>query len=824
ETTNLRKAVETPDLISVPNQRIADYVKFLGTINTSLGLQAEEAGVLRRNLKGEIVPFKVSVSPRLLRNFTEDGFWILRNANSAETQTLIDTIAKLNPEMSPIKIDQAVRQLQAGIINRRAGMLEFMRKIPVMPDQIFHKGKKIRILRQDPYAIAQTAIRIQSSRIALIKVFGQGLLTNKGFGATLKSITKLLGTGPHETKISIISQLVQRGYSLSTVSEMKMKELRQVAKAEGILTSWKKEQYLEAILGVSDINAMSKEDYKKLQKIGKKLGGFDITDSREDFLTDLQLRLTRDVENKMKKMRDKFNEEGGNPLIFDRIMNLAQGIPYKPLGRNPIVRGLRFFSSMIGTAHVSQAAIPNLLQPAALVPTYTGHEDFARATINTLINWKHTEDLGFKAGAYEHLTVPSGYEEGYTMDNIARAVRSAVSRATLLQFNLHKNNVITAEAFRLMTDRWQANGIREHEKWMVKDFNLTEEEVKEINSGKMTELTRVKIIQQGVAKTQFITQSRYKQGHLTNNPLVRELLPYQSYGSGTLRATVSLVRDVADGVSDVKAGKSPEKLLRASKRFFTTSARFAGVGVLTNMLRQAITQGAKDEDETWTDKLIDGFIATQFLGPTTRMLFHSNPYSSTTESAFLAMLPKVKGALDFFNLLYNTANSIVRKDFDPMGKYGKLKLSTQALKLSTRHFGAWRTVLRWMDNTLYPSYGEIMKERRKQFSWLEKNNYRKKRDTYGAWRTSPKYFYIKEALRKSDVNGAIEALQEYREEYGENKSLVKLLLRAGPIPLKPEHRWKYLRTLSEKEKNTLLALEKEYRKNVYLAYRESRRK
>ena len=761
-TSNFRMMIEGS--LEPPNKRLAAWMNVGLRFMDSLGSEAEYSKMYRKGRKGKIERFRRAATPRLPRFFTEDAVFAMEHRGSPVYEKLIETVLKMNPEMNQPSLERKIRKAHEGLRRKPLGSLEEVRKISNMPDWIYVDGVKVNILQTDPYMVYLKSVRDQASRIAHVHYLGQGLVkdVSKGKGRTaLNKVAKALGVMPKNSKENLQSNLHDQGYKDDVLDQLNYKELVQLARRSGLKIGVSSGDVVEAIdnlqkipdLDVSQTVAL-KNGLKLLQGIPEGLEGVELLDA-------IKNRIHEDLTDHMKTLREEFRKEGGDPNRVDLMFSLSQGLPYHPVGRNPVLQSLKFAGSLIGTAHVSLAAIPNLTQPLVLIPVYAGWKNLAKALKNWITDPKGTAQKGYEIGAYQQLDLPTTFAQEYTvegehtLEQISRAIRNTVSRITLLKWNLQKNNIIAGEAGRLLAIDWKENGIMPSQLWIAKDFGLTEEEITEVQAGNMQPLTEAKISQRMVSKTQFITEERYRQGFLTIHPLLRQVFPYQSYGTGSLRATRKLIEAIPEAIKK----KDYKALHIATVRLVHALSNYMGIGIVQTLLRRAITLSKPpDDDERIWDLALQGLINTQFLGPVTRMMFYSNPFSTTTDKWMSGFVPKIKAAFDGLGLVYNTYQKALGGT--GVGPKRALPLTTQSKQLLKRHFGFARTGLRWMEKLAYPYQTDYYEVRRATGQF--KRDVLKKEET-DPWEypVNSKYFFMREAARRGDSEALLELSREY---------------------------------------------------------------
>lgn len=782
---------------------------------------AVSAGVLTRTEKG-IEPFKMSEFGRVMRSMTEQGIELMLAKDTVEGKEFIQQIAELNPDMKLKDLQFEVRKIHEGLQRSHARMLEGVRKIPVFPDFVTIGGKRIQVLETNPVRLLEKAADQQAQYIATTKVSGQGLIEDKGI-ATLRMIAKALGVSPTNTSEDIIYRLTRNGVpDTPELRKLTHKQLRKLAKDIGVPASPDRVEHLNNILSVTDANKMSKRDLKALQRAARKVGGIDLSLTANELVEALRVRAFTVYPDKLEALRKQFISEGGKAEDFDQIANLAQGLPNWRFSQALIPRAIRAMAGISSALQTSTASVLNLSQTAQLVPWYTGWGNFSSALADTMSDYENTKAQGVLTGAFRTDVYEYDVEEGRRLESIARIVRNSMATGTGLKFLSDLNNIITAKAFINLANDWKAGKFGSQDVVKAQNLRLTKEEISEVQNGKMSEATFNKIVQNGVSVTQFVTESRHRQGWLTQNPWARIAFPLQSFSTGTMRETIRAV----DMMKKAVKTKKPEDLLAAGMRLKGLVIRGTLIGMGNILLKEALLRRPREEDEKLWEKTLGGFVDSQFFGPTTMLMSGYFWNAGTIDQSITALSPSLRAASDGISVFTNTMFQVLSKadpSFKSMitGRYGRLGPIRQAAEVSMRHIPALRALYRWYENYAYPQADKFDRARRLYFKFEDETN-----PKWGkmSGQLNPDYLPVFEAIRRGDTEGAMKAAGEYYKTKAESKedleravqNLRASLLGRRPIPLSQSRILEFVKWLPAERREEVFKLNQQYQNMVDL--------
>lgn len=846
--SNFRRAVEGPqsEFIPEPSAEIPPEAKV--AVEEALRLQEEmateatEARLFRR--EGSIIArFRMASGGRLTRLFTQRGVEALESPNSAEGLELRETIKALpgNEDFGdPRLLEKALNTMHEGWTKKGEGSLEYVRKITNVPDYIYVNGKRIAILHTDPMTILRKSLRSQAQKIAWSKTFGQGLGRNPGIG-NMASVAKVLGVTPKFNKEVLVTRMVEAQLgSLEGLSALTMAKLRELGKGSVPLSNTR-EDYLRAIDDVQTLEGLDDRTMKKLRTAANAIGGISSGLEGNALLMELKQRLYEDLDDLGDDLLRQARNEGGPRAQKDlqRYLDLVQGKPYSLPGTN-VIRVLveETAGSLIGATHVSLVAVPNVVQPFHTTGVLTGERRLIRARLNVAANPVAMSRRGASNGAYVLKNLPTiDTENGPTIRSVTRYLRGRTSRLFLAHHMFHKNNVVSAEAFRILAEDWRRDGIRSTKDLLTaqKDLNLTEDQIRLVNEGQMSDLVFKKIIQEGVAKTQFVTEPQFRRGILQNSPMWRWLFPYQDFRGGMLRSIVRTGKMWPEGIRTWRSEGNPKVLFSAFTRTLNQLARVGIAGFLIRQMRKAILGSDRrpEEDErTWAENFLRDILKIYAFGQVGMMLAGTTK-NRGLEKGIIGMLPKFRAIVDMGVVAYNEVAKLM--DFTTIGRQGNLSFTTQAKTITKRHFPAFKAGATHLHDTLWPDHRAYRESRALYFRFREKI-LEVDRGVGSERPINPELFRIKEAVARNDDGSLQELLGRFYEakladrgpfqstdEVLKNAraSLRSSLQAARPIPLdtsNPNY-LRYMSWLSPKDRRMVTSVQAKYIRTMNLITR-----
>jgi hypothetical protein len=631
------------------------------------------------------------------------------------------------------------------------------------------------------------------------------------------------------------------GYNAETIDNMKWDDVKELARSFNIPIAYTKEQGLQDINSVTDADDLSEQQIKDIRLWGKKVKGFDhdVAD-RQRLLEMAQERAALQIPDHYTRIRKKYQREGGDLKAFDDAFRILQGYPYKSIrGAGRLARWTNFVGRLIGGAQISRAFIPNMPQTLALVPGYVGTGRYARAVKAYHTQREEVFKRANEAGAADRGTRLRSIEPGNVPEDLASRITDIMTRVSFLKWFTDKNNLISAEAFRYMAEDWRSDGIHPEEMDLARKLRLSKQEIQDINDGEMSDHTFNKIIQQGVAQTQFYTEAAHRKGLVEINPILKNVFPYQNYAMGTMKATFKTFKETYD------AWKSGDKvrMMTTTRRLISMVARYAGTGMIAAWLRDLLmprqTPEEEEADESLFDQALDGLFEVQFLGPTMRTLqIWKGNYSGVGDFALQAS-PKVEALFKLMNIGLSPV-LVPLKGESLFGRYRKFPPSAQAAEWVKANYGEFNSLLRWYNKFAFPEREKYYDAAQTKTFWKRKYLKKKIREAKTSeeqrrWENeladqkryvnvpiNPDYDAVYQAAQRGDYATAFQAARNYyetelkaRRDLDEaRRRLRSSLSQRAPIDLGTEETVRFLRFLKPERRKQIVKTHLNYMKIV----------
>ena len=745
--------------IKAHNAQIEDYRRRVIENQRVAGVLAAESGMSRRTDRGVVEPFEPSKKAKHPRLGTDDLYRIV-SEGGPNLNELAKVLAKENTlaqgQKNVIRIKKALQEEFGNPTTRKSGMLEEVRKITNFPAEAVINGKKVRFFHTTPNYVMTKGLDLQLMRIAVVNNFGQPNLVPPG---TLKDLGEFYRILAPKKKLQLVEEdlrdrLITHGVDAATEAKT-MKDLKKLAGAFEVSSVITGEEIIEAI---SEINPMelSATQKREVLTFAKRLKGIDLTQTPTDLYAAVFRRLqepTIDVLAQLKAMHVAEAQRPDAGLEFDEISRAAQGIPLqRDVYRSKLMRALFAASNLIGVSQTMFSVLPNISQPLALIPRFVGYKRFLAASYAQMANPEMTKAQMAGLGAFEYTSFDIAWEKGYRLESIGRLIRQSVAGMTGLRYIAEKNNIIAAKAFHLMAQDWALHGIKKGDIHVAKTLRLTEKEIEEGRKGKVSQATIDKVVQNGVASTQFVTEAPYRKAKIENIPLGRVIFAYSNYTLGQTRALVATFAQIG---SELKGGR-PD---RAFLTFMRGTTGLVGAGIMGGILRDALKGDLGDrDDETLLDAALGGAVEVQLLGAAQRMIMPFKYDRGITEMALLGSMAHIK-------VLSELLSVIIKR-----GRLANFTFTEHLKKVAEKNNPVMRATGEWIDMAAFPAYLDYW-EAKRAVGRFRKEILKRKKDL-GIYILNPEYLKIQEAVAKNDIDGA-------REEFG--KWIVPKLLKGEAL-------------------------------------------
>jgi hypothetical protein len=754
---NFHRLIETvgvPNSIpKAPSKAVEGLRQQAKKILVTLGNTFSREGGLFK-IGDDIIPFKQPNELRMLRFVTDDFREAVIRGEGETFDAIQKAVKKLNPDqkLSDSGVKSVLNDYAAGTGIRESGPLTDARAIKIIPTGVIVNGKKVQLLHTEPLGYLTRAVRTQAYQIGWNRVIGDTDLA-KAETKNMKGFLEELGVEAPYNINTLKERFAKKGIEVPEhITDLK--QLEAAAKAIKLQTGPRRKDYLTAIDKLT-VNDITKERLPALKAFAKKIGGVDPDLSPVGLLDEVKRRVKENPVDPISLLSDNIGAEGGDRGLFNKLVKLSQGVPVHRtakggfLERHPAMRVTKLFSGVLGSAQTSTSVVPNIPQTLVQVPQMVGLKNFAGAVEAVFKDRRGVEQGLIAIGAINDTHRAWALERGYMIEGISRNLAQSVQKITGMKWVSDVNNAIAGESFNRLAKQWQKepSSFTSKDVGLAKTLRLNDAQIKEIREGKMSNQTFAKIVQTGVAVTQFVTESGHRRAFVENHPIMKVLFAYNSYAAGTARAT-------ADFYRSWKQVKSKEDAANMLYRTGLWLGGAMGAGFLGEAMRNVIRGDvAREEKQDWMERGLGAFLSVQLFGPTQRM-FESQRYSKgSVQNWAMGMMPQVNALFEFLGYASNMAFG---SEFGRYGGFDAWRQTKEFVKFTTP---AVRAAMRWQEQVAYPNtpvYNEIKASVGK---W--QGDVMEKKSKVGETQLNPKYDDVWRWTVRNDPEMAMKAAQEY---------------------------------------------------------------
>jgi hypothetical protein len=795
-----------------PNEQVRTLTDFLTRVIDGITDHSIQQAILRKLPTGDSVLMKRSTQNRLPRVLTQDAWEAIERGAGPMYTAMMEAVVRDNPGFKN-NLEAASQAFQAsyqrGTI-RKFGTLEQSRAIKFMPDYVQVAGKWVGIFHVEPYHLLSHLIERQAARISFIREFGQNTLKNYATdknGNPRKGLLQLLlktaDKAPRYTKDVLQKQLVEQGFDPAAVQQLNWRDLRKSNSALGLPTSPTHEELL-GVVNSTSINEFKAGQVRKLRAIATKIGGVDSTAAPAELWNALRERATVAVEDDLAgRLRMLYGKEGGDTNHFDATLRVWQGLPYGWLNRNPLTRGLKFYSTVVGSAQTSLAVVKNIIQTPIEVPALGGIRNFAKAVETVYNDYDGARTRAVMTGAFQNIINGWAGETGYGLEQAGKNFAQAMSKVTGFAKVAEINNLLAAETGRQLADQWQKHGFRQKDIDTARMLLLNEKEIKGLlRREPMTAETYQKVVQNMVARTQGMTESPHRRSQFENTQIGRVLFAYSSYSFLETRALFAHLKALRDGITS----GDPERMYFAGTRIATKLGAAIGVGLLSRMLIGAVKgQSPQPDDESWWKKVSGAAMEVQLLGSMNRVVEPFDFAGGSVERGLLGLFPQMSVITGLISMIGG------------YGKYGKFPITGRAEAEGLKVFPLANAIKNWTTKVSYPEYQGY--EHVRALSNKFKQDVLGEPQFVGDTQINPDYYPVFQAIERGDIDQAIDAAQIYYQQQADlglqshRDALNKLrqsLVSRSPMFMSMKHMRQFVQSLPANEQDQVIAVQHKY--------------
>jgi hypothetical protein len=632
----------------------------------------------------------------------------------------------------------------------------------VFPSEIYVNGKTTQLLHVEPLQHLTLSVKKQAYRSSMAEVMRTGALKSVPRDM-VKDLAQQIGAAPVFNSNNLVDNIKAAGFDIPETIRDNVKELTQLAIKLKVDTGPTRREYQNSLQEFSPVD-LTPDKVTTLRQFAKQMGGIDPNLAPVDLLREVQRRAIEKPLDLVEKIRKGIQKEGGDSTVFDHILKLSQDTPVylTTAYSNPFYVATRFVSRLLGIAQTSARVTLHASQSMIEIPQMVGIKNYLSAIDTVVKDYRNVRDAQIALGAINDTHLAWGLEKGSVMEGIGRNLQQGFEVATGMRWVQEKNNAIAGEAFRRLAQQWEENGIpAERVNFAKNTLRLTDQQVAHIQKlpegGTMDPQIFAKIVQNGVARTMFLTEATHNRGYLENHPILNMLFAYNSYALGTARATGAFMRDALSAVKSA----NPKAMVDMGWRAGLLLTGSIGAGMTSQILRN-IYRGdvSHQDDETTLQKMGGALLQTHLLGPTQRILEASRYDQGSIDRLMTGMMPKVRALGDGLALLLNSTG------VGEYGTFGKFPVSGQIKEAALQNAPLIKAFRNWSDNMAYPELATYRETRAATSLFMK--NVLKEEPKPGQVQLNPEYHKVQEWVKRGDMEMAMKAATDYYEHAYQN--------------------------------------------------------
>jgi hypothetical protein len=493
--------------------------------------------------------------------------------------------------------------------------------------------------------------------------------------------------------------------------------------------------------------------------------GIALDSDPDTMLSEIKLRAMEDPTSNLETMLKNLSiESGGHADEYaSQFIKASQGIPLVVNKRNLSLRTLKLGSQILGTFQTSLSALRNVPQTAMLVPVYAGLKNYFGALDSVLKHYNLTKSQLIGMGAMQDAVHSAGFEKGYFLESLGSVLRNVGSNVTGLKFIAEFNNMVAGEAFHRMAQDWKVDpkGVGAGDVATMKSLGLTPEEISQIKSGAMTDLTMNKIVQEGVAKTQFVTTPAQQKGKFEHSPILQMVFSYANYSVGTGRAISDIFRN------HITPAFTKEADFKTRAHAFTSLVTLLGGSLGAGLTAQILVDAVKGDmnkemDDSTLDKMAGALMEVGLIGPTQRALDTFRFGGGNPMEYVTSLMPQIKALTQGIGAAYNQL-AIAASDKSINDKQARMGVGKGLWELLKSNTPMVKAVAKWIDKAAYPEISDYEEVKASSARYKKE-----KSKTLGGSSDYPLdpdkeevYYYV----ARGDSENAVLAAQKYYDSY-----------------------------------------------------------
>lgn len=824
--------------------------------------QARAMGQTRHQPSGDIVVAKEQYERRAWRMLVPTGREWLLNGGKEVDQWIRDTLVPLNGDLTPEQIRDLIKQDAADLRNtsakgpedlpknRTRGALEMSRRIEHVPPIVLLRDKngavtkRIELFHTDPKKTLELGVTRAANRLGVARYFGWGVLKNVFMdGGVLSDTLKAFGQSTEFNKADLVESMVKsKLFDTSDLSGLTVEKLKELAKKFDLPTGLTAESMWGTLQGLLPQDAKDPVRAERvIRELATKVGGVNSKGHILDVLNGLKERISQNIEDRvLEKLLNQHVEEGGRSVDMINNFRRLQGYPIFNMQGHVGWNAFQIINGVTGTMMTTLAPFKGLFQTARSVTGSVGPLTYFKALAEVVTNMPKAWQQGLEAGAYRDAVhtwaadtngifnksyeilkqgagILIGHERVAQFNNVIAATayrifaddikatyqprKSSVTHFSEMTGTTYSSEIDTAKTIQQVKD---AGGVanqflRPWDQVQLKKLRINAVELDQIASGKMTPETYDKIIQNGVATTQHITEAGHRKSLWEQDPRMQTLVAFQSFAYGEARrlsGEMGVLRKawLASGGSPIEAMKSPAFRASAASLLATVGLALGTNALMKAGLGRMRGTNTDPSDDTWWSWTGGALIESTILSQVTWAV---TPWEHTQNGpgAVLGYFPHVSALANFAGWLLG------------VGRYAEFGRTRAGAELVESMTPLAKAVHHQIELNSFPDLAPYERTRNAAAAWKRANL--KQADDTSVAPMNPDYEKSWVAATRGDFPGLVQASTDYythQLQKGVDTRDASAKLRASllahrPIALNAENKLRFLAGLDKERLN-----------------------
>lgn len=813
----------------------------------------------RRMTNGNVLPAQPSDKLLMPRVPTMVAHDIASGRGGEMTLKYLDNVRKV-PGQENITADDLMLEMQkqgTGPMKGTMGSMEGSRKL-WLPDG-FHDsfGRQINVFATHPGEFFVNLIHRAASRLAIVKVGGQNLLSNVADPTTVSfynrwlKLTDIFGQKPDFSKQALQERLIDYGEDRAEVLGKSYDDLVQMSKNRDLPT----QATIEDLVNISrtlDAKNLNAEQRQKLRDMADEVGGIASRGDPQVVLEQLRHRMSFEVaDDIIDQWRTKWADAHGETKRFDDVMNAWHG----HFGgdefslRGPLPKAVDILANSVGGLMTTFASLKHAFQfpKMAAIVGVKSPQDLVRYIVEPLLRGTFDKkNVSVEVAPFKLLSDLGWANRSRTesmLVNTFRNFRSAMAKGSLMAPMMEWNENMFALMGRAIADDWINKGFKDDQKGLALRFGLNEGDIAMLKDrGVKVPLGRPEVATTLDEMARIIKEEPAPEAHtviplndagwealygkivrgamgfglgaewthpqnrsaIETNPYARRLLGFQKWAGTMFRAMESTFKDFDSGIKS----RDPQMLASAGGRLLTFVGVGLGVGMLQHLLVKAMKARPPEEDSSWMDSAKGAVVESMIFGTPMNMFNNFRFSQGNAERMVLGWAPQVNALVKLVQVVLG------------MGKWGNAPMATRAARAIEDLTPALKGFEQHWENETYPLVAEWNSSRSLYRKWEEAQPGYEPTGGFNAPIDIPKYEVFK-AVQRGDVSAAQVAFKDYmdheiakgdRTKFPKDfvESLKISLMDRRPVPLTGLKWDQFITSLPPEQRQRIIAAQNRY--------------